>query len=161
MASCSTLHDLGPHDALEPVKNGAGAQALERARPLRSVAQTHRIVVPVRVAKPQEQAPGRLEPQRIDELLAQQAHRRGAENDDPLLVQADDALIRTKVEDLAKMEVFQIDRLGMRQVFHIGLSVHSIVSPDSIQTHRSWQHYAYSRQEWPVSERMPPARRPH
>ena len=60
-------------------------------------------MVSVGVAKPQEQAPRRLESQRVDEFLAQQAHGRGAEQDDALLVQADDALIRPKIEQLRQM----------------------------------------------------------
>jgi hypothetical protein len=60
-------------------------------------------VVPVRVAKPQEQAPRRLEPERVDEFLAKKAHSRGTEQDDTLLVQADDALIGTNIEELRQM----------------------------------------------------------
>ena len=67
----------------------------------------------------------RLEPQRVDELLAQQAHGRRAQDDDALLVQPDDALIGTEIEHLGEVEVLQIHRLGMRRSFHISLWVHS------------------------------------
>ena len=60
-------------------------------------------MVPVGVAKPQEQAPCCFEAERVDEFLAQQPHGRGAEQDDALLVQADDALIRPKIEQLRQM----------------------------------------------------------
>ena len=42
--------------------------------------------------------------ERVDELLAQQAHRRRAQDDDALLVQPDDALIRPEIEQLGEVE---------------------------------------------------------
>ena len=107
------------------MKDRAGPEPFERARPLRSVAQTDGIVVPVRVAKPQHQASCCLEPQRVDELLAQQAHGGRAQDDDALLVQPDDALIGAEIENLGEVEVLQIHRLGRRQSFHITLWAHS------------------------------------
>ena len=68
-------------------------------------------MVAVRVAKPQEQAPCRFEAERVDEFLAQQTHGRGAEQDDALLVQADDALIRPKIEQFREMVGFQMGGL--------------------------------------------------
>src|SRR5207244_2377513 len=59
------LDDLGSHDAFEPVHDDAGPKAFERTRPLRPVAHTHRIVVPVRIPKSQEQSSRRLEPQGV------------------------------------------------------------------------------------------------
>ena len=94
------LDDLSPHDAFESVQDGARTEPFQRVRPLGSIAQTHRIVIPVRVPKPQHEASSGLQPQGIDQLLAQQTHGGRAEDDDPLLVQPDDALIRAKVENL-------------------------------------------------------------
>ena len=106
------LDDLGPHDAFESVKHGTGSESLQRARPFGSVAQTHRIVVPVREPEPQDQASRRLEAQRIDEFLAQQSHGGRTQDDNPLLVQADDALIRPKIEKLGEVEVFEVHGFG-------------------------------------------------
>ena len=96
------------------VQHDAGTQPFERIRPLRPVAQAHGVVVPVGVAKPQEQAPRRFEPERVDELLAQQAHGRRAQDDDALLVQPDDALVRPKIEELRQMVGFQMGRHDRR-----------------------------------------------
>ena len=62
-------------------------------------------MIPVRVPEPQQQAPRGLESQRVDELLPQQAHRRRAQDDDALLMQADDALIRAKIEQFSEIEM--------------------------------------------------------
>ena len=94
------LGDLGPHDAFKPVKDGTRPEPFQGVRPVGPVAQTHRIVVPVRIPKPQHQAPRGLESQRVDELLAQQAHGGRAQDDDPLLMQPDDALIWAEIENL-------------------------------------------------------------
>ena len=50
-------------------------------------------------------ASGGFEAQRVDQLFAQQSHRRRAQDDDTLLVQPDDALIRPKVEQFCEMQV--------------------------------------------------------
>src|SRR2546426_1135462 len=76
--------------------------------------------VPARVTKPQHQASRRVEPQGTDELLTQQTPGGRAQDDDPLLVQPDDALIRPEIENLGKVEALQIRRLGMRR-FHVSL----------------------------------------
>ena len=44
-------------------------------------------------------------------LLAKKSHRRRAENDDTLLVQADDPLIRTKIEQFCEVQIFAVRRL--------------------------------------------------
>ena len=121
------LNDLGAHDPFEPVQHDAGPQPFERIRPLRPVAQAHGVVVAIGVAKPQEQAPAVSKPERVDELLPQQPHGGGAEKDDALLVQTDDALIRPKIEELREMVGFQMGRLERRQMlrFHASLQVHS------------------------------------
>jgi hypothetical protein len=62
-------------------------------------------VVAVGESEPKEDAARRLEPQGVDELLAHQAHRGGAQDDDPLLVRPDDALIGAEVEQLGEMQI--------------------------------------------------------
>ena len=94
------------------MQHDAGPQPVERSRPVRAVAQADGVVIPVGVAEPQQQAPRRLESQRVDELLAQQAHRRRAEDDDALLVQPDDALIGPKVQELGQIVVLECGRSG-------------------------------------------------
>ena len=103
--------DLGADDPFEPVKHGAGAKPLERSRPRGSVAQADGIVVPVGVAEPQHQTPRRLEPQRFDELLAQQAHGGRAQDDHALLVEADDPLIGAEIQHLGEVDVLPMRRL--------------------------------------------------
>ena len=115
------FRDVSPHDAFESVKDRTRTEPFQGVRPVGPIAQTHRIVVPVRIPKPQHQTPGRLEPQGIDELLAQQAHGGRAEDDNPLLVEPDDALIRAEIEHLAEIQPLQIDRVGLREPFHIDL----------------------------------------
>lgn len=95
--------DLRAHDAFERVQHRPGAQAVERRAPLRSRAQVDGVVVTVGEAEAQQQPPCRLGADRVDEFLAQQAHRRSAEDHDPLLVQSDDALIRPEVEQLGEV----------------------------------------------------------
>ena len=68
------------------------------------IAQAHRIVIPVRKAKPHEQAAGRVRPQRVDQLLSQQSHRGRAEDDDALLVEPNDAFIRPKIEQFGELQ---------------------------------------------------------
>ena len=43
-------------------------------------------------------------PERVDELLSQQAHRGRAQDDDALLVQPDDALIGPEIEELGELQ---------------------------------------------------------
>ena len=75
-----------------------------------AVAQTDGVVIPVDIAKPQEQPPCSFKVERIDELLAQQAHRRRAQKDHALFVQPDDSLIGPEIKDLGEMVRFQVRR---------------------------------------------------
>ena len=118
-ASCSTLDDLGSDNAFEPWSTGPARSPSRGSAHCRSVAQADGVVVTVRVAKPQHQAPRRLEPERVDELLAQQAHGRRAQDDDALLVQADDALVGAEIQNLAEVDVLPVRRLGVRRLFHV------------------------------------------
>ena len=103
--------DLGPDNPFKPVKYGTRPEAFQRVCPFGSVAQAHRIVVPVRVPEPQHQASRRLQSQRLNELLAQETHGGRAQDDDALLMEPDDPLIRTEIENLGEVEVLQIHRL--------------------------------------------------
>ena len=128
-AGCGIVFDLGDFgsdDSFKPVKHGTCPEAFQRVCPFRAFAQAHGIVVPVCVSKPQHQASRRLESQRVDEFLAQETHRSGAQNDDALLMEADDPLIRAEIEQRGEVEVLEIQRSRVRQSFHINLRVHSI-----------------------------------
>ena len=50
-------------------------------------------------------APGGLAAERIDQLLAEEPHCRCTENDDALLVQADDPLVGMKIEQFGQVEI--------------------------------------------------------
>jgi hypothetical protein len=65
-------------------------------------------VVPVRKSEPQEQAARRSGAERIDQLFPEQAHRRGAQDHDTLIVEADDALIWAEIEQLREVQLFRI-----------------------------------------------------
>jgi hypothetical protein len=147
--------DVSPHDAFESVKDRTRTEPLQGVRPIGPIAQTHRIVVPVRVPKPQHQTPGRLKPQGINELFTQQAHCGCAQDDNALLVEPDDALIRAEIEHLAEIQPLQIDRVRMRQPFHIDLWGHSIDSATSIQGESLWQCRTGPYEQWLTLERMP------
>ena len=83
-------------------------------------------MIAVRVSEPQEQAPRRLEAQGVDQFFAKQPHGSRAENHDALLVQANNALIRSEVEDLSDMQVREIDLLRQRRKgFHGSRLPHS------------------------------------
>jgi len=115
------LDDVGSDDTLEPMKDDSSTNPFKRTRPFGPIAQTHGIVVPVRVSEPEHQPSRRLESQGINELPAQQTHGGRTQNDDALFVQPDDALIRPEIENLSQVEVLQIDRLGMQWFSHINL----------------------------------------
>ena len=104
-ASCSILRDLRANDAFERVKHRAGPNALDRIGPVRSLAQVDRVVIAVGEPESNRHASGRLESQRVDQLLPQKSHRRRAENDDTLLVQPDDPLIRPEIEQFCEVQV--------------------------------------------------------
>ena len=112
--------DLGSDDAFEPVKYHAGAKPFQRVRPCGSVAQADGIVVPVGVAEPHHQTPRRLGPERLHELVAQQAHGSRAQDDHALLVKADDALVWAEIQHLGEVDVLDLRRLGVRRLFHLG-----------------------------------------
>src|SRR5437879_660233 len=77
-------------DSLERMEHRAGAQTLFGTGPIRSVAQAHGVVVSVSKSESKQQSSRRLESERVDELLSQQPHGRGAQDHNTLFVQADD-----------------------------------------------------------------------
>jgi hypothetical protein len=92
------LGDFGPNDPFKPVKYGTCLEAFQGGCPFRAFAQAHGIVVPVCVPEPQHQASRRLESQRVNEFLAQKTHCGSAQNNDALLMEPDDPLIRAEIE---------------------------------------------------------------
>ena len=86
---------------------------------MRSLAQVDGVVVAVGEAESEQQSPGRLEPERVDQLLAQQSHRRRAQDHDALLVQPDNALVRTKIQQFCEVQVRRIgDAVATRLRLH-------------------------------------------
>src|SRR5678815_5828470 len=74
------LDDLGSNDAFESGKHDDGTQPFGRISPFRAVAQAHGVVIPIRITKSEKQLACGLEAQRVNELLAEQAHRSCAED---------------------------------------------------------------------------------
>lgn len=79
---------------------------------MRSIPKAHGIVVPVRIPEPQEQAPGLLEAQGVDQLLTHQAHGGGTQQHNTLLVQANDALIGPEIQKLSEVNVREVGGFG-------------------------------------------------
>jgi len=96
-----------------------GAKAVDWATPIRSRTQIDRVVVSVCEPEPKQDAPGRRQPERVDELLSHEAHRRRAEDDHSLLVQSNDALIRPKIKQLGEVQL-----VAVRRVVAAGLGLH-------------------------------------
>ena len=95
----------------ERMEHRACTEAVDRAAPIRACAQIDGVVVAVGEAEPKQDAPRGLQSERVDELLAHQAHRGRAQDDDSLLVQADDALIRPEIEQFG-----EVQRVAARRV---------------------------------------------
>ena len=105
--------NLGPDDAFLGMEHRAGPKAIDRATPIRARAQVDGIVVAVREPEPEQDAPRRLEPERVDELLAHQAHRGRAQDDDALFVQSNDALIGSEIEQFGEMQIVTAGRVAV------------------------------------------------
>ena len=97
--------NLRTNDAFQSLKQRTVPNAVQRIRPLRPLTQIHRIVVSVGKPESDRDPPGCLEAQRIDQLFAEEAHSRRAQDDDSLLVESDNPLIRPKVEQFCKVQV--------------------------------------------------------
>ncbi|HEY7191405.1 MAG TPA: hypothetical protein VH436_32865 [Vicinamibacterales bacterium] len=96
--------ELGAHNSFERVHDRPGPQPVQRIGPSSAIAKAHRVVIAIRETKPHEQAPRRFGPERIHQFLSQQAHGCRAKDDDSLLMEPDDALIRPKVEELGEVQ---------------------------------------------------------
>ena len=88
----------------------AGTQPVEWIGPRGPIAQADRVVIAVGKTKPHEQAARGFGPQRVDQLLSQQAHRGRAEDDDALLVEPNDAFIRPKIEQFGELQTTIVHR---------------------------------------------------
>ena len=86
------------------MEHRAGAEAVHRTAPIRACPQIDGVVISVCEAEPKQDAARCVQPQRIDELLSHEAHRGRAEDDDALLVQPNDALIRPKIEQFGEVQ---------------------------------------------------------
>src|SRR5688572_26766150 len=133
-------HDLRSDDAFERVQNGAGAKPVERIAPVKPLAEVDGIVVPIGVAESHQQPPADVTAEAVNQLLPQQAHRRRAQNHHALFMQADDAEIGAKVEELRQLQALELWRRclghvtdsmastrGWRQAGHPTSSHHSSV----------------------------------
>ena len=76
--------------------------------PIRALPQIDGVVVTVREPEPHQEAPSRLEPERVDQFLSHQAHRGGAEDDDALLVEPDDALVGPEIEQFGELQIVAV-----------------------------------------------------
>lgn len=114
------LADIGPNNPFEGLKYGTRTNTLYGISPPRAPAEVHGVVIPVREPESNRQASGRREPERIDQLLPQKAHRRRTENDDTLIVQADEPLVRPEIEQFCEVQV-----LAVRRVVAMRLPLHS------------------------------------
>ena len=93
------------HDAFERVDDGACTQRLDAADSCRTIPQADGIVIAVRKSKSHQEPARRVDAERVDQFLAQEAHGRRAENDHALLVQTDDALVGAKVEQFGQLQI--------------------------------------------------------
>jgi hypothetical protein len=65
-------------------------------------------VISVGVAKAQHQPPRDIAAEGVDQLLLHEAHRGSAQDDDTLIVQADDAEVRPEVEQLGQLKAIDV-----------------------------------------------------
>jgi len=96
--------EIRPDDSFERVHDTAGPQPLDRIGPCALIPQADGVVVTVRKTEPHEQSAGRLGTERVDELFPQQTHGDGAQNDDSLLVESNDAFVRSEIEQLGELQ---------------------------------------------------------
>ena len=75
-------------------------------------------MVAVGKAETKQNAPRRFESKRIDELLPHEAHGGRAEDDHALLVQTDDPLVGTKVQELGEMQRLRARSVRLCRSFH-------------------------------------------
>ena len=75
-----------------------------RIRPLRSLAHVDSVVIAVGVAEAQHESARHIATERVDQLLLDEAHGRGAQDDDTLFVEADDAKVGPEVEQFGQLQ---------------------------------------------------------
>ena len=80
------------------MQHRAGANAFDRIGPVRPLAEVDRVMVPVGVPESNRHTPRRFESKGVDQLFLQQSHGRRTQDDDTLLVQPDDPLVRAEVQ---------------------------------------------------------------
>ena len=102
------LADVCANDALEGMKHRTRPNSFYWISPLRSLAEVHRVVIPVSEPEPNRHASGGFDSQGIDELFTHKPHGRRAENDDTLLVQPNDSLMWAEIEQLCKVQLLAI-----------------------------------------------------
>jgi hypothetical protein len=98
------------------VEDGALAQPVDGIRPLGPLAHVDGVVVTVGVAEPQHEPARDIATQRVDQLLLDKAQRRGAQDDDTLIVEADDAEVRPEIEQLGQLQAVDVVQRHWLQV---------------------------------------------
>jgi hypothetical protein len=102
--------NLNANDAFQRLEHCTRPKSIHRVGPLRPFPQVHRIVISVGEPEANRYPSGGLEAQRVDQLFAKESHRRRTQDDDPLIVQADNPLIRTEIEQFCEVQVLVIGR---------------------------------------------------
>jgi hypothetical protein len=102
--------DLHSNDALQCLEHCTRPKPIQWIGPFRPFAQVHRIVVSVGEPESNRKPSGCVEAQRVDQLFAEESHRGRTQDDDPLIVQPDNPLVRTEIEQFCDVEDFVIGR---------------------------------------------------
>ena len=96
---------LDAHQTLQRVQPSAGALPVVLAVPRKAVLERIGGAPAVGVAEPGQHRPSRREPERVDQLAPQQAHRHRVEQQGSLVGEADDAALGVELEQLAEVEI--------------------------------------------------------
>ena len=102
--------DLHSNNALQCLEHCTRPKPIQGIGPFRPFAQVHRIVVSVGEPESNGKPSGRVEAQRVDQLFPEESHRGRTQDDDPLIVQPDNPLVRTEIEQFCEVEDFVIGR---------------------------------------------------
>ena len=103
--------NLYSNDTFQRLKHRTCRESVHWVGPRRSFPEVDRIVVSVGEPEPYRDSSGCFEAQRVDQLFAKEPHRRRAEDDDTLIVEPENPLIRTKIEQFCEVQVFVSGRL--------------------------------------------------
>ena len=106
------IHPANIHsnDALQCLEHRTRLKPIHGIGPSRPFAEVHRIVVSIGEPESNRHPSGGLEAQRVYQLFAKKSHRRRTQDDDPLIVQPDNPLIRTEIEQFCEVQVFVMGR---------------------------------------------------